>query len=85
MAVEAFQTRINHQAIVGDFTLVQSGQCTTAPSLATLVMGPSGVGKTTLGLRFLAESTVEAPGLHFGFYESPHRLRLKGQSLGIDT
>ncbi|EJF69926.1 circadian clock protein KaiC [Pseudomonas sp. Ag1] len=53
-------------------------------SSVTLVMGPSGVGKTTLGLRFLAESTVEAPGLHFGFYESPQRLRLKGQSLGID-
>ncbi|MHC8318983.1 ATPase domain-containing protein [Pseudomonas sp. LB3P31] len=53
-------------------------------SSVTLVMGPSGVGKTTLGLRFLAESTPEAPGLLFGFYESPQRLRLKGRSLGID-
>jgi circadian clock protein KaiC len=53
-------------------------------SSVTLVMGPSGIGKTTLGLKFLSESTVEAPGLHFGFYESPERLRLKGQSLGID-
>lgn len=49
-----------------------------------LVIGPPGIGKTTLGLKFLAESTVEAPGLHYGFYESPQRLRLKGQSLGID-
>jgi circadian clock protein KaiC len=53
-------------------------------SSVTLVMGPSGIGKTTLGLKFLSESTVDAPGLHFGFYESPQRLRLKGQSLGID-
>lgn len=53
-------------------------------SSVTLVIGPSGIGKTTLGLKFLSESTVEAPGLHFGFYESPQRLRLKGQSLGID-
>jgi circadian clock protein KaiC len=47
-------------------------------------MGPSGIGKTTLGLKFLAKSTPDAPGLHFGFYESPQRLRLKGSSLGID-
>jgi circadian clock protein KaiC len=53
-------------------------------SSVTLVMGPSGIGKTTLGLKFLSESTADAPGLHFGFYESPQRLRLKGQSLGID-
>ncbi|NWD04141.1 ATPase domain-containing protein [Pseudomonas gingeri] len=53
-------------------------------SSVSLVIGPSGIGKTTLGLKFLAESTVDAPGLHFGFYESPQRLRLKGQSLGID-
>ncbi len=53
-------------------------------SSVSLVMGPSGIGKTTLGLKFLAESTVDAPGLHFGFYESPQRLRLKGVSLGID-
>lgn len=53
-------------------------------SSVTLVMGPSGIGKTTLGLKFIAQSTAEAPGLHFGFYESPQRLRLKGRSLGID-
>jgi circadian clock protein KaiC len=50
----------------------------------SLVIGPSGIGKTTLGLKFLAKSTADAPGLHFGFYESPQRLRLKGLSLGID-
>ncbi|UQY37379.1 AAA family ATPase [Pseudomonas fulva] len=55
-----------------------------AASSVTLIMGPSGVGKTTLGLNFLAQSTVEAPGLHFGFYETPQRLRLKAEALGID-
>lgn len=53
-------------------------------SSATLIMGPSGVGKTSLGLNFLAQSTVEAPGLHFGFYETPQRLRLKAEALGLD-
>ncbi|MDD0977478.1 ATPase domain-containing protein [Pseudomonas fontis] len=50
----------------------------------TLVMGPSGVGKTSLGTAFLGASTVQAPGLHFGFYETPARLRLKAQALGMD-
>ncbi|CAM3676581.1 Circadian clock protein kinase KaiC [Pseudomonas reidholzensis] len=50
----------------------------------SLVMGPSGVGKTSLGLGFLAASTPAAPGLHFGFYESPERLRLKAAAFGYD-
>ncbi|RWU23020.1 serine/threonine protein kinase [Pseudomonas alkylphenolica] len=50
----------------------------------TLVMGPSGIGKTSLGVSFLAAATPEAPGLHFGFYETPHRLRLKASALGHD-
>ncbi|MCU9951108.1 ATPase domain-containing protein [Pseudomonas sp. PDM13] len=55
-----------------------------ARSSATLVMGPAGVGKTSLGISFLAQSTPEEPGLHFGFYESPERLRIKARSIGID-
>ncbi len=50
----------------------------------TLVMGPSGIGKTSLGVSFLGASTVDAPGLHFGFYETPQRLRLKASALGHD-
>jgi circadian clock protein KaiC len=50
----------------------------------TLVIGASGTGKTTLGLHFLAQSTPEEPALHFGFYETPERLKLKGRSLGLD-
>ncbi|NBB09466.1 ATPase domain-containing protein [Pseudomonas sp. SLFW] len=53
-------------------------------SSVTLLMGPSGSGKTSLGLSFLGQSTVEEPGLHFGFYESPQRLRMKAASLGLD-
>lgn len=50
----------------------------------SLVMGPSGIGKTSLGLSFLAASTPAEPGLLFGFYETPARLRLKAAALGYD-
>jgi circadian clock protein KaiC len=43
----------------------------------TMVMGPSGIGKTTLGLHFLATCSVAAPGLLFGFYETPPRIDAK--------
>jgi circadian clock protein KaiC len=55
-----------------------------AKGSVSLLMGPSGIGKTSLGLAFLGASSVEAPGLHFGFYETPERLRLKAASLGYD-
>jgi circadian clock protein KaiC len=51
---------------------------------ASLVMGPSGTGKTTLGLHFLAGCSPEEPGLYFGFYETPARLEAKATSIGID-
>src|SRR3546814_12323438 len=50
----------------------------------TLTVGPSGGGKTTLGLHFLSRSTVDEPGLHFGFFETPERLHLKAKALTID-
>ena len=40
----------------------------------TLIMGPSGVGKTTLGLQFLSRCSEAEPGLLFGFYETPARI-----------
>jgi circadian clock protein KaiC len=43
----------------------------------TMVMGPSGTGKTTLGLNFLARSSGAEPGLLFGFYETPKRIDAK--------
>lgn len=51
---------------------------------STLLVGPSGAGKTTLGLHFLAAASVGEPGLLFGFYETPPRLRRKARTLGID-
>ncbi len=49
----------------------------------TLVAGPTGSGKTTLGLHFLAEANATEPGMHFGFFESEQRLRRKADSQGI--
>lgn len=46
-------------------------------SSTTMVMGPSGIGKTTLGLRFLARCSEAEPGLLFGFYETPARIDAK--------
>lgn len=50
----------------------------------TGVVGPSGAGKTTLGLHFLAGSTAAEPGLLFGCYEPPERLHLKASTMGLD-
>ncbi|WP_296262330.1 MULTISPECIES: ATPase domain-containing protein [unclassified Pseudomonas] len=73
-------------------TLVPSGLAGLDPliggglvaSSVTLLMGPSGAGKTSTGISFLGQSSVEEPGLHFGFYESPQRLRMKAAALGVD-
>ena len=50
----------------------------------TAVVGPPGAGKTTLGLQFLTGSTEADPGLFFGCYEPPERLRLKAARMGLD-
>jgi circadian clock protein KaiC len=49
-----------------------------------VVFGPTGVGKTTLGLHFLDAASASEPGLLFGFYEPPPRVLLKAQALGLD-
>jgi ribose 1,5-bisphosphokinase PhnN len=46
---------------------------------ATMVIGPSGTGKTTLGLQFLAQSSAEEPGLLFGFYGLSPNLEAEGE------
>ena len=48
---------------------------------STMVIGPSGTGKTNLGLQFLAQSSAAEPGLLFGFYETPERIRTKAVSI----
>jgi circadian clock protein KaiC len=51
---------------------------------STLLVGPSGAGKTTLALHFLAAASEQEPSLLFGFYEAPPRLRGKARALGIN-
>jgi len=48
---------------------------------STMVIGPSGTGKTTLGLQFLAQSSAEEKGLLFGFYETPARIGTKVKAI----
>lgn len=50
----------------------------------TALAGPSGAGKTTLGLQFLSRCSADEPGLLFGFHEPPERLRLKAATMGFD-
>ena len=47
----------------------------------TILIGPSGVGKTTFGLQFLSASTAAEPGLMLGFYEMPARIKLKASQV----
>jgi circadian clock protein KaiC len=54
-------------------------------SSVSLIIGPSGSGKTCIGLSFLSKCTPEEPGLLFGFYETPEKLRLKGREIGVDV
>lgn len=51
---------------------------------STLVLGPTGSGKTTLGMHFLAGCTPESPGLMIGFNETPDRLLRQADALGLD-
>jgi circadian clock protein KaiC len=48
------------------------------------VVGASGAGKTTLGLHFLSGCSAGQPGLLFGCYEPPERLRYKAATMGFD-
>jgi circadian clock protein KaiC len=52
---------------------------------ATLLLGPTGSGKTTLGLHFVTQSTPEEPGLMVSFYETPARSQLRAGHLGSEV
>lgn len=43
----------------------------------TMLIGPAGCGKTTLGLQFLGECSAGEPGLHLSFYDSDAALEQK--------
>lgn len=53
-------------------------------SSTSVVLGPTGTGKTTIGLQFLSRCTPQDPGLFVGFYETPERIRLKAARIGLD-
>jgi circadian clock protein KaiC len=51
----------------------------------TLVLGPSGTGKTVLALQFLAEGTrLGEPCLYFGFFEPPAIVLAKAERFGFE-
>ncbi len=50
---------------------------------ASVVIGPSGIGKTTFGLQFLSETSAKEPGVFFGFYESIAAVHAKAEALGL--
>lgn len=54
------------------------------PNSISLVIGPSGVGKTTIGMHFVNQATLADPALIFGFYETEARLRSKSRALGLN-
>ena len=51
---------------------------------STVVIGPTGSGKTTIAMQFLGDATRDDKGLLFGFYETPDRLIRKAQTVGVD-
>ncbi|MDY8109414.1 ATPase domain-containing protein [Fulvimarina sp. 2208YS6-2-32] len=50
---------------------------------ATALVGPTGSGKTTIGMQYLAASTPDEKGLFFGFYESPDRICKRADKIGV--
>lgn len=73
--------------------LIPSGIATLDPLIgggihvgaSTLVVGPPGIGKTTLGLQFLAPCSAEAPGVMLGLYETADGLESKAGMLDLPT
>jgi circadian clock protein KaiC len=54
------------------------------PGSVTMLLGPSGAGKTLLGMQFLSEGLKRGErGLYFGFYEHPGSILAKCQRVGI--
>lgn len=51
---------------------------------STLLLAPSGCGKTVLGLQFLAEGARNGEtGLYYGFFEQPALITSKAERLGL--
>lgn len=54
------------------------------PGSNTLLVGPTGAGKTTLGMHYLSHCTDRAPGLLFSFHETPEQLTGKSAAIGLN-
>ncbi len=48
-----------------------------------LLIGPPGIGKTTIGLHFLSECNRDTRGVLFGFYETPAAILDKARALQL--
>lgn len=79
---DEIDTRRESSGIAGLDAMLRGGYPATS---ATLIHGPTGAGKTTLGLHFAGGATKDAPALFYTFYESPRRLMAKAADIGIDA
>ncbi|HWB80396.1 MAG TPA: ATPase domain-containing protein [Nannocystaceae bacterium] len=77
VAVHNHYKRIDSRVATDDVELGKSN---------ILLLGPTGSGKTLLGLQFLAEGVRRGePSLYFGFHERPSALLQTAARLGIDV
>jgi circadian clock protein KaiC len=51
----------------------------------TLLLGPTGSGKTTLGLHFITQASPDEPALLVSFYETPARSQSRAGHLGQEV
>ncbi|MDE1896537.1 MAG: serine/threonine protein kinase [Rhodospirillales bacterium] len=49
----------------------------------TILMGPPGSGKTSLGLTFFSLASASQPALYFSFFETPERLLMQAAAFGL--
>jgi circadian clock protein KaiC len=83
------ETLVSNNDVDGDLHRVSSGNSRLDEMLggglparsSTMLIGPSGTGKTTLGLQFLSLSSADEPGLLLGFYETSARIYAKAKAL----
>lgn len=83
---ESMQTDVGKQRVSFGIEGLDRMLCGGLPaSSTTMLLGPSGTGKTLLALQFLAAGAQSGEGvLFFGFYERPDVLLRKCQRLGIE-
>ena len=54
-----------------------------ARTTSTIVVGPMGIGKTSIGLHFLSGCSADEPGLFLGFHEMPEALQVQATDFGL--